>query len=286
MRKLLNSFKLEYAIVLLVFTLILVLDLTQNMLVDILLPVSILSLLGLVSAFVLPNVLLTWLIIFVTIIGSVIMMVGIVYLPFIERLVLIFTIPVFSMLGAYVKSLGGIRGSALSDQNNIITYTNHVNSVTKLKNKKNAARFYAHYLSFIRDAQNEKLTIEVICINWAHNRQYMQLNSSEYNRVLKKIADSLKKDRLPDEVLYYTDPGTFLIFSTQRHVNLKNHLDRKMKGDLDKIKYADQGVSHDLQYKYAYQSVNAQNIDKFNTFKELDNNLKRQFETDIVVEYQ
>nr|WP_054757687.1 hypothetical protein [Liquorilactobacillus satsumensis] len=243
MRKLLNSFKLEYAIVLLVFTLILVLDLTQNMLVDILLPVSILSLLGLVSAFVLPNVLLTWLIIFVTIIGSVIMMVGIVYLPFIERLVLIFTIPVFSMLGAYVKSLGGIRGSALSDQNNIITYTNHVNSVTKLKNKKNAARFYAHYLSFIRDAQNEKLTIEVICINWAHNRQYMQLNSSEYNRVLKKIADSLKKDRLPDEVLYYTDPGTFLIFSTQQHVNLKNHLDRKMKGDLDKIKYADQGVS-------------------------------------------
>ncbi|MCP9328570.1 hypothetical protein [Liquorilactobacillus satsumensis] len=286
MRKLLNSFKLEYAIVLLVFTLILVLDLTQNMLVDILIPVSILSLLGLVSAFVLPNVLLTWLIIFVTIIGSVIMMVGIVYLPFIERLVLIFTIPVFSMLGAYVKSLGGIRGSALSDQNNIITYTNHVNSVTKLKNKKNAARFYAHYLSFIRDAQNEKLTIEVICINWAHNRQYMQLNSSEYNRVLKKIADSLKKDRLPDEVLYYTDPGTFLIFSTQQHVNLKNHLDRKMKGDLDKIKYADQGVSHDLQYKYAYQSVNAQNIDKFNTFKELDNNLKRQFETDIVVEYQ
>ncbi|MFT8823372.1 hypothetical protein [Liquorilactobacillus satsumensis] len=286
MRKLLNSFKLEYAIVLLVFTLILVLDLTQNMLVDILLPVSILSLLGLVSAFVLPNVLLTWLIIFVTIIGSVIMMVGIVYLPFIERLVLIFTIPVFSMLGAYVKSLGGIRGSALSDQNNIITYTNHVNSVTKLKNKKNAARFYAHYLSFIRDAQNEKLTIEVICINWSHNRQYMQLNSSEYNRVLKKIADSLKKDRLPDEVLYYTDPGTFLIFSTQQHVNLKNHLDRKMKGDLDKIKYADQGVSHDLQYKYAYQSVNAQNIDKFNTFKELDNNLKRQFETDIVVEYQ
>ncbi|MFT8436601.1 MAG: hypothetical protein ABF658_06505 [Liquorilactobacillus satsumensis] len=277
---------MEYAIVLLVFTLILVLDLTQNMLVDILLPVSILSLLGLVSAFVLPNVLLTWLIIFVTIIGSVIMMVGIVYLPFIERLVLIFTIPVFSMLGAYVKSLGGIRGSALSDQNNIITYTNHVNSVTKLKNKKNAARFYAHYLSFIRDAQNEKLTIEVICINWAHNRQYMQLNSSEYNRVLKKIADSLKKDRLPDEVLYYTDPGTFLIFSTQQHVNLKNHLDRKMKGDLDKIKYADQGVSHDLQYKYAYQSVNAQNIDKFNTFKELDNNLKRQFETDIVVEYQ
>ncbi|WP_311406470.1 hypothetical protein [Liquorilactobacillus uvarum] len=287
MRKLFSFFKYEYAVVLLAIALILLLYLTQEMFADIFWAVSILSLLGLISAFVLPDVLLTWFVILVVIAGTFTMMAGIVYMPHLERGILIFTIPLFSALGALIKGLGGVRESALSNKSNIISYTNHINSVTKLKNKDNAARFYERYISFISNNMDSKeLTIAATCIHWAHSNQYRQLNYTEYKRVLKEIADILKVHRLPDEVICYIDSGNFLIFSSKLEKELKETIDHKVKERLADIKYQDQGVKHDLQYKYAYQAINYKNVNDFSTFKDLTNNLKRQLETKIVVEYQ
>ncbi|GAJ26559.1 hypothetical protein JCM15457_1493 [Liquorilactobacillus sucicola DSM 21376 = JCM 15457] len=286
MRKLFNFFKYEYAVVLLAVMLILLLYLTQEMFADVFWAVSILSLLGLISAFVLSDVLLTWFVILVVMAGTFTMMAGIVYLPHFERGILIFTLPLFSGLGALIKSLGGVRESALSNKSNIISYTNHVNSVTKLKNKENAARFYERYVSFIKNMDSKELTVAATCINWAHSNQYRQQNYTEYKRVLKEIADILKIQRLPDEVICYIDSGNFLIFSSKLENELKKSVDRRVKEKLSEIKYQDQGIKHDLQYKYAYQAINHKNVNEFGTFRDLTNNLKRQLETRIVVEYQ
>lgn len=286
MRKLFNFFKYEYAVVLLAVMLILLLYLTQEMFANVFWAVSILSLLGLISAFVLSDVLLTWFVILVVMAGTFTMMAGIVYLPHFERGILIFTLPLFSGLGALIKSLGGVRESALSNKSNIISYTNHVNSVTKLKNKENAARFYERYVSFIKNMDSKELTVAATCINWAHSNQYRQQNYTEYKRVLKEIADILKIQRLPDEVICYIDSGNFLIFSSKLENELKKSVDRRVKEKLSEIKYQDQGIKHDLQYKYAYQAINHKNVNEFGTFRDLTNNLKRQLETRIVVEYQ
>ncbi|KRL03539.1 hypothetical protein [Liquorilactobacillus capillatus] len=286
MRKLFGFFKYEYGIMLLVAVLTLLLYLTQTMFTDIFGAVSILSLLGLVSVFVLPDVLLTWFIILAIMAGIFTMMVGIVYLPLIERLILVCTMPFLGGLGVLVKALGGVRESALSNKSNIINYTTHVNSITKLKNKDNAARFYERYVNFINKLGSKELTVGVTCINWAHNNQYRQLNYTEYKRVLKEIADVLKAQRLPDEVICYIGSGSFLIFSSKLEEALEESISRAVRKSIGKIKYQDQGVEHNLQYKYAYQTVNYRNVKKFKNFTDLTNNLKRQLETKIVVEYQ
>lgn len=286
MKKKSAFFRIEFVVILLVVSIIVLMDITQNTTIDISLPTSCLIILGFLSSFIFPNLILTWLAIFASIVAGFILMFGVVYLPIAERLILIFVFPYFCWLGTIIKYSIGIRGSALSSQSNIITYTQHVNSITKLKNNDNAARYYQNYLKFIRENDSDSIGIDVSCIQWAHNEQFRQVNPAEYRKVLRSIADNLKKYRLPDESLYYLGKGTFLIFSPQQSKPLQDELRDETKKFLNQTKFFDQGVLHDLQFKFSDTNVNHSNQKKYATFAELEKKLRRQLETDIIVEYQ
>ncbi|KRM06298.1 hypothetical protein FC89_GL001170 [Liquorilactobacillus ghanensis DSM 18630] len=281
-----SFFRIEFAVILLVISIIILLDITQKITIDISIPVSCLIFLGFLSSFILPNLILTWLAIFGTIAVAFVMLFGVVYLPVVERIILIFTFPLYCWLGAIIKYAIGMRGSALSDRSNIITYTQHVNSITKLKNSANASRYYKKYLNFIKDSASDSVGIDVTCIQWAHSEQFRQLNPAEYRKVLRTVADDLKKYRLPDESLYYLKQGVFLIFSPQESSELRKELQVTTERFLEQIKFNNQDVSHDLQFKFSYVNVNFANLKKFATFEELEKKLVRQLETDIIVEYQ
>jgi GGDEF domain-containing protein len=278
--------RIEFTVVLLVISIIGLLDITQKLTVDISLAVSLLIILGFVSSFVLPNLILTWLAIFGSFVAGFIMIFGVVYLPVSERLILILTFPFYCWMGTVIKYSVGIRGSALSNRNNIITYTQHVNSITKLKNSNNASRYYKKYLEFIEKSKGDSIGIDATCIQWAHSEQLRQVNTSEYRRVLRVIADKLKEFRLPDESLYYLEGGTFLIFSPRQSVGLRRELQVTTEQILQKIKFNNQNTLHDLQFKYSNVSVNSSNLTNFDTFEELEKKLRRKLETDIIVEYQ
>ncbi|KRL07515.1 hypothetical protein [Liquorilactobacillus hordei] len=210
--KILSRFmRIEIAIFILVLAVIVLLNFVQNSYSSSYFATCILILLGLLTSIVLPSLLVTWAALFVLLFGSFIMIFGLVYVPNVERIVLVLTFPIFCALGIWIKYLVGIRGSALSAKDNISTYISHINSVTKLKNRKNAENYFMKYIKFIKDAMEKNLNIEmnVTCIEWAHSRQFKIISDNEYREILKSISDTLKDIRTPDESIFFIDDATF-----------------------------------------------------------------------------
>ncbi|WP_281165611.1 hypothetical protein [Liquorilactobacillus sicerae] len=259
---------------------------SQKTLVNDFLPMACLMMLGVVGGFILPNVLLTWCIFFSIVIGASLMMIGIIYLPIIERIILIFVFPIYGFLTLNLKYLIGVRFSALSDKNNVINYIEHVSSVTKLKNRENAANNYRHYWQAFDRIKSNQLAFSITCINWAHSEQFQQINSQAYITTLKQIADSLKRIRIPSENIYYLDDGNFLIISPIFDKMTHDKLNQLTKNHLSEIQFNDANIKHQLQYKFAFEYINNKNKQKFANFDKIERNLKRQLEADIIKEYQ
>lgn len=280
--------RIEFAIFILVLTVILLLYFVQNSYSSDYFVTCILILLGLLTSIVLPSLLVTWAALFSLLLGGFIMIFGLVYVPNIERLFLVSIFPVYCALGIWIKYLVGVRGSALSAKDSITTYISHVNSVTKLKNRKNAENYFMKYVKFIKDSTKKKLDIEmdVTCIEWAHSKQFKIISDYEYREVLKYISDTLKKIRTPDESIFFIDDATFLILSSKLTEQLRQDLTALTKQELDKIKFVNQNLEHDLQFKFSFEVIANENLDKINSYEKLEKKMKRDLETDIVVEYQ
>ncbi|KRM89480.1 hypothetical protein [Liquorilactobacillus vini] len=259
---------------------------SQKTLINDFLPMACLMMLGVVGGFILPNILLTWCILFSIVIGASTMMIGIIYLPIIERIILIFVFPVYGLLTLNLKYLIGVRFSALSDRNNVINYIEHVSSVTKLKNRENAVNNYRHYWQAFERIKSNQLAFSITCINWAHSEQYRQINSQAYINTLKQIADCLKKIRMPSENIYYLDDGNFLIISPIFDKLTCDKLTQLTKKQLAEIQFNDANIKHTLQYKFAFEYISNKNKQQFANFDKVERNLKRQLEADIIKEYQ
>ncbi|MBZ2405278.1 hypothetical protein [Liquorilactobacillus hordei] len=287
--KILSRFmRIEIAIFILVLAVIVLLNFVQNSYSSSYFATCILIFLGLLTSIVLPSLLVTWAALFVLLFGSFIMIFGLVYVPNVERIVLISTFPIFCALGIWIKYLVGIRGSALSAKDNISTYISHINSVTKLKNRKNAENYFMKYIKFIKDAMEKNLNVEmdVTCIEWAHSRQFKIISDNEYREVLKSISGTLKDIRTPDESIFFIDDATFLILSPKLTEQLQQDLTVITRRELDKIKFVNQNLEHNLQFRFSFEVVGNKELEKIDSYEKLEKKVRRGLETDIVVEYQ
>ncbi|MFT8826036.1 hypothetical protein [Liquorilactobacillus mali] len=280
--------KIEFAIFILVLTVIALLIFVQNSYSSIYFATCILMLLGLLTSIVLPNLLVTWVALFSLLFGGFIMTFGLVYVTNVERIILVFTFSIFCALGIWIKYLAGTRGSALSAKDNISTYINHVNSVTKLKNRKNAENYFMKYRKFIEDAAGKNLDVgmNATCIEWVHSKQFKIISDYEYKEVLKRISDTLKKIRTPDESIFFINDAIFLILSPKLTEQLRQDLTMLTRQELDKIKFVNQNLEHDLQFRFSFETITNKDLDKINSYEKLEKKMKRDLETDIVVEYQ
>ena len=243
--------------------------------------VAIMIVLGVLVGMMVPSILISWLIIALTTLGSAILLLGYVVVAAPIKLALLFTFPVIASVTLVAREM--ITGWGWLDKNRseIQSYAAHYDPVTKLLTRYNAVKLYEKCMVYIHDRDEVNLRINVTTIHWTHSTQFKQFHEQEYNQMLQKIARVLKVDRLPSEMLYYLGNATFMIISFELSDKVLKQLNDQTKNLLGAIEINDAPA----QYKWGTQKIDRKNVERFMTFEKINRHLQREMETDIVTEY-
>lgn len=241
----------------------------------------ILVLLGTAAGTLIPNILLTWLIIGLSTIGIAILMMGCVLMTIPIKIGLLLAFPVCASLSTLSRSILSGWGWIDRNRSEINSYVEHYDQITKLQTKYNAQKIYKKAQKIYKKAQCDSQWLNITAIHWSHNRQIRQFHEREYNEMLREIAKVLKDDRLPSEALYYIGHGTFLIISFNLTKQTYDHRNALTRQSLQKLKICQATP----QFKWGTKYINKDNAAKFPELKEIIRHLNRDMETDLIVEY-
>lgn len=241
----------------------------------------ILVLLGTAAGTLIPNILLTWLIIGLSTIGIAILMMGYVVMTIPIKIGLLLAFPVCASLSTLRRSILSDWGWIVRNRAEINSYAEHYDQITKLQTKYNAQRIYKKAQRFVMEDQDDSQWLDTTAIHWSHNRQIRQFHKRAYNKMLRKIAKVLKDDRLPSESLYYIGYGTFLIISFNLTKQTYDHRNALTRQDLQQLKICQVTP----QFKWGTKYINKDNAAKFPELKEIIRHIDRDMETDLIVEY-
>ena len=241
----------------------------------------ILILLGMAAGTFIPSILITWLIIGLTTIGSTILLMGYIVMTTPLKLGLLLAFPIcasFSALSRYILSGWGWIDRNRADIN---SYAAHYDQITKLQTRYNAEKIYRKARQFIQEDQHDAQWLNATAIHWSHNRQIQQFHKHEYNKVLRAIAKILKEDRLPSESRYYLGHGTFLIISFNLPQRTYNYRNRLTQQHLDQLR-----IGHATpQFKWGDKKISSENADSYPELTDVMRHIDRDMETDLIVEY-
>lgn len=241
----------------------------------------ILVLLGTAAGTLIPNILLTWLIIGLSTIGIAILMMGCVLMTIPIKIGLLLAFPVCASLSTLSRSILSGWGWIDRNRSEINSYVEHYDQITKLQTKYNAQKIYKKAQKIYKKAQCDSQWFNITAIHWSHNRQIRQFHEREYNEMLREIAKVLKDDRLPSEALYYIGHGTFLIISFNLTKQTYDHRNALTRQSLQKLKICQATP----QFKWGTKYINKDNAAKFPELKDIIRHLNRDMETDLIVEY-
>ncbi|MDC2830135.1 hypothetical protein PO148_06555 [Limosilactobacillus mucosae] len=243
--------------------------------------IAIMIVLGVLVGMMVPSILIGWLIIALTTLGSAILLLGYVVVAAPIKLALLFTFPVIASVTLVAREM--ITGWGWLDKNRseIQSYAAHYDPVTKLLTRYNAVKLYEKCMVYIHDREEVNLWTNITAIHWTHSTQFQQFHEQEYNQMLQEIARVLKVDRLPSEMLYYLGNATFMIISHELSDKVLKQLNDQTKNLLGAIEI--NGAP--AQYKWGTQKIDRKNVEHFMNFEKIDRHLQREMETDIVTEY-
>lgn len=243
--------------------------------------IAIMIVLGVLVGMMVPSILISWLIIALTTLGSAILLLGYVVVAAPIKLALLFTFPVIASVTLVAREM--ITGWGWLDKNRseIQSYAAHYDPVTKLLTRYNAVKLYEKCMVYIHDRDEVNLWTNITAIHWTHSTQFQQFHEQEYNQMLQEIARVLKVDRLPSEMLYYLGNATFMIISHELSDKVLKQLNDQTKNLLGAIEI--NGAP--AQYKWGTQKIDRKNVEHFMNFEKIDRHLQREMETDIVTEY-
>ena len=241
----------------------------------------VLVLLGTAAGTLIPNILLTWLIIGLSTIGFAILMMGYVVMTIPLKIGLLLAFPVCASLSTLSRTILSGWGQIDRNRSEINSYVEHYDQITKLQTRYNAQKIYKKAQHFILEDHCDDQWLNVTAIHWSHNRQILQFHKHEYNKALREIAKILKNDRLPSEALYYMGHGTFLIISFNLTKQIYNHRNDLTRQSLKKIKVGQASQ----QFKWGTKFINKDNATKFPELEDVMRHIDRDMETDLIVEY-
>lgn len=216
----------------------------------------ILVLLGTAAGTLIPNILLTWLIIGLSTIGIAILMMGYVVMTIPIKIGLLLAFPVYASLSTLSRSI--LSGWRWIDRNRaeVNSYAEHYDQITKLQTKYNAQKIYKKAQRFVMEDQDDSQWLNTTAIHWSHNRQIRQFHERAYNEMLREIAKVLKTDRLPSESLYYIGCGTFLIISFNLTKQTYDHRNALTRQDLQQLKIGQATP----QFKWGTKYINKRDL--------------------------
>lgn len=237
--------------------------------------------LGVLADCIIPQIALTWLIIFLTTIGSASLLLGYVVMPTFQKLLLLSTFPIIASLTALAKQIIGAWGWIDRNRTDINNYIAHYNPVVKLKSKYDATHLYHKEVRFIINEEKAKLRIDLNMIQWVHSKQFRQFHEEEYKETLHSISKILKDLRFPSEQIYYLGNETFLIISYALDQETLTYKNAQTQASLKKLS-SFQALP---QYKWASLHINRKNVYDYMELNDALRYLTREMETDLVIEY-
>lgn len=238
----------------------------------------VLIILGMAVGTLIPNILITWLIIGLSVFGSIILLFGYVVIDSWLKILLLLAFPLTAAIAALNRFIIGQWGWIDRNRSDIESYAEHYNQTVKLQTSYNARKLYQKSINFVTSEQGHHFWLNVTAIQWAHGQQFAQFHPHEYKHNLRQIAKVLKKNALPSTFLFYLGDSTFLLISYRVPAKLEEQLIRQL---MDKLA----AMPNDLQFKLGAYRIDSQNAHDFAKLDDVMRPIKRQMETDIIVEY-
>ena len=225
----------------------------------------ILIVLAILSVFVLPDMLLTWLLIFSVVLATLFLVAGVVYIPANQRFLLLITFPLVLRIAKQVNIHRRTYLSIVKDYS------------------EQAKELYESHLQAVRDGREE--SFQALLVHWAHNDYFQQIYPKEFRWMLVRLYTTLKKCMQETGTVYYLSNGNFLILSSGEGQSLVELFQHSILAKLSLLRFKTSKSVHEVQYKSGYLLIDSENCEKFLNFDDFVKNLDRQLETDIIVEY-
>ena len=217
--------------------------------------------LALFAALVLSDLLLTWTILLSFGLGIIFLVLGIVYIPSLQVFIFLFSFPV--LIGILIKIRYYLfkMASQVQDQ------------------EEEAALEYESMIS----SKSEE--IQTLLIHWSHEDLFFQIKPKEYNRMLSRIQDVISQNLMYNDKLFYISEGNFLVISDSNQHSLKEIYFNDLKEKLEELVFHGEDGNQGIQFQTGYLIVDSENREKNKHYSDLTSHLKRQLETDVIVEY-
>ena len=225
----------------------------------------ILIVLAVLSVFLLPDMLLTWLLIFSSVLATIFLVAGVVYIPTNQCFLLLITFPLILSISQQVNVHRRTYLSIVKD---------HTEQVREM---------YQHHLQAIQDGREESL--QALLVHWAHNDYFQQIYPKEFRWMLVRLYVTLKKCMQGTGAVYYLSNGNFLILCSGEAQSPAEIFRHNMLAKLSLLRFKTSKSVHKVQYKSGYLLIDSENYEKFSDVDDFMKNLERQLETDIIVEY-
>jgi hypothetical protein len=217
--------------------------------------------LALFAALVLSDLLLTWTILLSFGLGIIFLVLGIVYIPSLQVFIFLFSFPV--LIGILIK----IRYYLFK-------------MVSQVQDQEEEAAL--EYESMLSSKSEE---IQTLLIHWSHEDLFFQIKPKEYNRMLSRIQDVISQSMMYNDKLFYISEGNFLVISDNNQHSLKEIYFNDLKEKLEELVFHGEDGNQGIQFQTGYLIVDSENREKNKHYSDLTSHLKRQLETDVIVEY-
>lgn len=217
--------------------------------------------LALFAALVLSDLLLTWTILLSFGLGIIFLVLGIVYIPSLQIFIFLFSFPV--LIGILIK----IRYYLFK-------------MVSQVQDQEEEAAL--EYESMLSSKSEE---IQTLLIHWSHEDLFFQIKPKEYNRMLSRIQDIISQSLMYNDKLFYISEGNFLVISDSNQHSLKEIYLNDLKEKLEELVFHGEDGNQGIQFQTGYLIVDSENREKNKHYSDLTSHLKRQLETDVIVEY-
>ena len=217
--------------------------------------------LALFAALVLSDLLLTWTILLSFGLGIIFLVLGIVYIPSLQVFIFLFSFPV--LIGILIK----IRYYLFK-------------MVSQVQDQEEEAAL--EYESMLSSKSEE---IQTLLIHWSHEDLFFQIKPKEYNRMLSRIQDVISQSMMYNDKLFYISEGNFLVISDNNQHSLKEIYFNDLKEKLEELVFYGEDGNQGIQFQTGYLIVDSENREKNKHYSDLTSHLKRQLETDVIVEY-
>lgn len=226
---------------------------------------------------------------FVVIISMIMMAIGafilyfypVVMSPWLKNY-LIFIVPVFSLVGYWLKTDIFLRNQLIGNRRDVVAYLKNTDALTQLGSLTAFNETYQRFLTSIslRPSKQRRLAVSLFFVDFLD--QYRYQSESRTNELLTILADDLTVIRLPEEQLFYVDEGTFVVITPLFNADCIGEIE-----ELNQVTKTQMGLipfdhDQDITIRSGLLVVES---DSQLTPEQVLGKLNRQAETDLAEEY-